>query len=103
MLHIIPFLDDTVLHGVGDLKHRPSCCCLVTAHNVFDDKAIIALFFGSQDGSANDRGVLELGEVLTEGNRVRELSERVGIQGAYLCCVANFEETSSSVKDCMVD
>jgi hypothetical protein len=64
MLHIVPFLYDSILHGVGDLQHGSCGCCFVAAHDVFDDEAIVALFFGSQDGSADDGGILKFREVL---------------------------------------
>jgi len=36
MLHVVPALDDTVLHGIGDLEHGSGSSGLVTAHDVLE-------------------------------------------------------------------
>lgn len=64
MLHVVPFLYDSVLHRVGDLQHASCGCCFVAAHDIFDDKAIVSLFLGSKDRPANYGRELEFGKVL---------------------------------------
>lgn len=65
MLHVIPLLNDAVLHGIGDLEHGPSRCGLVTTHDILDDDVIVAApLFGSQNRSADDGGKLVFGEIL---------------------------------------
>lgn len=67
MLHVIPFLHYSILHGVRDLEHGPRRSCLVSAHNVLDDHAIVTLFFGTENGPSYNRRVLKFGEVLQIG------------------------------------
>lgn len=68
VLHVVPLLDNAVLHGVGYLQHGAGGGGLVTAHDVLDDHVGLAkagaLLLGTYDRSADDGGVLELGEVL---------------------------------------
>jgi len=66
VLHVVPLLDDAVLHGVGYLQHGTGGGRLVAAHDVLDDHVALAgtLLLGTQDRPAYDGGVLELGEVL---------------------------------------
>lgn len=65
MLHVVPPLDDAVLHGVGYLEHGAGGGGLVATHDVLDDDVIIAApLFGSQDRAADDGRELVLGEVL---------------------------------------
>jgi hypothetical protein len=65
MLHIVPPLDYTVLHGIGYLEHGASGGSLIAAHDVLYDDVIIApSLFGSQDRSADDGRELVLGEIL---------------------------------------
>lgn len=85
MLHVVPLLDNTVLHGIANLQHGPGRGGLVTAHDVLDDHvafASAAFFLGTQDRRAHDGGVLELGEVLGG--------------------VADFEEAGTAIEDCVV-
>jgi len=80
MLHVVPLLDNTILHGIGDLEHGAGGGGLITAHNVLDDDVIVgASLFSSQDRSADDGWELVFGEILRS--------------------VSNLEETSASVKD----
>lgn len=79
MLHVVPLLDDTVLHGVADLKHCSSGGGLVTAHDILDDNIAIGLLLGTQDWSADDGRVLMLGKVLRG--------------------ISDLEETGTSVED----
>jgi len=79
MLHVVPLLDDTVLHGVADLEHSSSGGGLVTAHDILDDNIAIGLLLGTQDRSADDGRVLMLGEVLRG--------------------ISDLEETGTSVED----
>lgn len=64
MLHIVPFLDDAILHGIADLQHGARGRRFVAAHDIFDYGGGIALFFAAEDGATNYGGVLEFGEVL---------------------------------------
>lgn len=66
VLHVVPFLDDAVLHRIGNLEHGASSGGLVAAHDVLDDHAVRVgpALFGSQYRSSHDRGKLVLGEVL---------------------------------------
>jgi hypothetical protein len=77
MLHIIPLLDDTVLHGVADLKHGASGGGLVTAHDVLDDNVAVGLLLRSQDRSADDGRVLVLGEILRSISDLEEAGTAV--------------------------
>jgi hypothetical protein len=79
MLHVVPFLDNTVLHGVTDLEHCSSGGGLVTTHDVLDDNIAIGLFLGTQNRSAYNGRVLMLGEVLRG--------------------ISDLEETGTSVED----
>jgi hypothetical protein len=80
MFHVVPLLDNTILHGIGDLEHGTGGGGLVTTHNVLNDDVIVgASLFGSQDRSADDRWELMFGEILRG--------------------VSNLEEASASVKD----
>lgn len=47
MLHIIPFLDDAVIHRVADLQHRSGSGGFITAHDILDDQVVILLLLGS--------------------------------------------------------
>jgi hypothetical protein len=65
MLHVIPLLDDSVLHWVADLEHCASRRRLIAAHDVLDDQVTVRLLLGSQDRPSYDGRELVLGEVLT--------------------------------------
>lgn len=64
MLHVVPFLDDAVLHWVADLQHRTGGGSLVAAHNILDDNVIVRLFLRSQYRTADDGRELVLRKVL---------------------------------------
>lgn len=64
MLHVLPILDNSVLHGIADLQHRPSRRRVVTAHDVLDDHIVVCPLFGSEDRPTDNRRILVLGEVL---------------------------------------
>lgn len=64
VLHVIPLLDDAVLHGIADLKHRSGGGGLVTAHDVLDHQVAVRLLLGPEDWPTDDGRVLVLGEVL---------------------------------------
>lgn len=87
VLHVIPFLDDTVLHRVRDLQHGARRRRLVAAHDVLDldfiavgSQDVVALFLGSQDRSPDYRRELVLGKVLAR--------------------ISDLEETGAAVEDC---
>jgi hypothetical protein len=79
MFHIVPLLNDAVLHGVADLEHCSRSGSFVTAHDILDDNIAIGLLLGTKDRSAYDGGVLMLGEVLRG--------------------ISDLEETGASVED----
>jgi hypothetical protein len=79
MFHIVPLLNDAVLHGVADLEHCPRGGSFVTAHDILDDNIAIGLLLGTKDRPAYDGGVLMLGEVLRG--------------------ISDLEETGTSVED----
>lgn len=65
MLHVVPVPHNTILHRVAHLQHGAGSCCLVTAHDVLDNR-VISFFFGPQNRSADDGRILEFWEVLRE-------------------------------------
>lgn len=84
VLHVVPLLDDAVLHGIADLQHGSGSGSLVAAHDILDDHVALAgaaLFLGTQDRSAHDGRVLELGEVLG--------------------CVADLKEAGTAIENCL--
>lgn len=83
VLHVVPFLDDAVLHWIADLQHGAGRRRFVAAHNVLDHHIRAAFLFGTEDWSANDGGVLEFGEVL--------------------CGIADFEEAGAAIEHCEVE
>lgn len=67
VLHVVPLLDDAVLHGVGDLEHGAGGGRLVAAHDVLDGEPVrlgAAALLGPQDRPPHDRRELVFGEVL---------------------------------------
>jgi len=98
MLHIVPFLDDAVLHGITDLQHGARGCRFVAAHDIFDYRGGIALFFAAEDGATNYGGVLEFGEVLPCRISIIVVIVVEG-RGAYLGRVANLEEAGSAIEN----
>jgi DUF1009 family protein len=64
VLHVVPLLDNAVLHGVADLEHGAGGSRVVAAHDVLDDNIAVGPFLRSQDGPAHDGRELVLGEVL---------------------------------------
>lgn len=79
MFHIVPLLDDAVLHGVANLEHCPRGGSFVTTHDILDDNIAIGLLLSTKDRPAYDGGVLMLGEVLRG--------------------ISDLEETGASVED----
>lgn len=80
VLHVVPLLDDAVLHGVADLQHGARLGRLVAAHDVLDLEVRAALFLGTQDRPADDGRELEFGKVLRR--------------------IADLEEAGAAIEDC---
>lgn len=82
MLHILPVLDDSILHGVRDLQHGAGGGGLVTTHDVLDYNVVevFTLLLGTEDRPADYRGELVVGEVLSG--------------------IADLEEAGASIEDC---
>jgi hypothetical protein len=51
-------------YGIGDLQHGSGSGSLVAAHDVLELDIQTSLLFGTEDGAADDGGVLLFGEVL---------------------------------------
>lgn len=64
VLHVIPLLDDAILHGVAYLQHGAGGGRLVTAHDVLDYYVIVRLLLRSQNRPADNGRKLVLGKVL---------------------------------------
>jgi hypothetical protein len=98
MLHVVPALDDTVFHWIGDLEHGARDGGFVAAHDVFEFDAFEGLFFGAEDGAADNGGILVVGEILymffSMANCVN-----VWYGMPYSASISSFEEAGPSIED----
>ena len=89
-------------YGVGDLKHGARCCCLVSTHDVLELYITAILLFGTEDWTADYRGVLVIREVLRRSSlalRVEGASMRLHRGRTDLSCITGLEEAGTAVED----
>jgi hypothetical protein len=55
MAHVLPVADNTILHGVRDLKERPHGSGFIAHHNVLDLEVVHALL-GTENRTPDDGG-----------------------------------------------